>query len=180
MPVSWKKKIVYIHNQRTGGYSTTKALNLAGCEMDPLEDKHMTAIEMKPLIPDWDDYFKFMFVRNPFDRMVSLYLHRTQNLKSNRMLKYKSFSRYLKDHRSNPKDTPLQCEKYDKLDFVGRFETFEKDYKTVCKLAGIKNCLNHKLNSSKHTHYRDYYTTKSRRVVEKLFKKDLEKYNYAY
>lgn len=182
MPVSFKKKIIYIHTPRTGGYSVTKALNLAGCEMDALTDKHMDVHRMKTIIPKWDEYFKFSFVRNPYDRLISIYFHRTQNIKTSRYLKYKNFHAFIKNYKKHLWELMPQCDKFDdSMDFIGRFENFEEDYQKVCDLAKIKNCLlERKINKSSHKHYREYYTSKTQKIVEKIYKKDLEAYHYAF
>lgn len=182
MPISFKKKIVYIHNQRTGGYSTTKALNIAGCEMETLGDKHMDVHRMKLIVPKWDEYFKFSFVRNPFDRLISIFFHRTQNIQTSRYLKYKNFHAFIKNYKNHLWELINQCDKFDdSMDFIGRFENFEQDYQKVCDLAKIKNCLPEiRMNKSVHKHYREYYTKKTRKIVEKIYKKDLETYGYGF
>jgi len=40
--------------------------------------EHMTALEIRDFLPkeQWDSYYKFCFERNPFDRIISLWLWR--------------------------------------------------------------------------------------------------------
>lgn len=79
-------RVIFIHNPRTAGTSTRRAL-LHG--KDPNKDipypgnvatpwtrnqKHMFAGVVKAKLPDiWDSRFKFSIVRHPLDRLVSIY-----------------------------------------------------------------------------------------------------------
>ena len=70
--ISHKHKCIFIHISRTGG-STIERL-LQGEDQwnrDPYS-KHITTARAKKLYSEWwDDYFKFTFVRNPYDRVLS-------------------------------------------------------------------------------------------------------------
>jgi Sulfotransferase family len=67
-------KFIFIHIQKTGGVSITKLLGRhipttirgRGC-------RHMSARRALKQVENPDDYFKFAFVRNPWDRLVSWY-----------------------------------------------------------------------------------------------------------
>ena len=51
---------------------------------------HMPAAEVKASIPDdiWNDYFKFCFERNPWDKTVSHYFHRNRSRDFNSIMDY--------------------------------------------------------------------------------------------
>lgn len=94
-----KEKIIFIHIPKTGGSAIEYALlasqrilldekevrqsvfaNLSEAQLkeyliDNLTDKaqHMTASWYKQRVPDYDSYYKFAVVRNPYDRFVSEY-----------------------------------------------------------------------------------------------------------
>lgn len=76
-------RVIFIHNLRTSGTSTRRAL-LHGRDPNehkqwPWKDrrngKHAFARMVRPHFSaeDWSSRFKFSIVRNPFDRLVSLY-----------------------------------------------------------------------------------------------------------
>jgi len=65
------------------------------------------------------------------------------------------------------------------MDFIGRIENIEEDFKKLSKLIGIDLELPHK-NKSERGPYQDYYTKETRDIVEKIFEKDIEHFNYQY
>ncbi len=67
------------------------------------------------------------------------------------------------------------------LDFVGKFENLEKDFKEVMKKAGIRNHpkLPHKRKSKKKKDYKDYYNEETKRLVQEKYKKDFELFGYS-
>src|SRR5580658_4759926 len=89
MPVSDNLKFIYIHIPKCAGSSVRRALQQAGATMTfegaASEDQrrsfkiqwlhHFTAASLQPLVSRyaWKTYFKFAFVRNPWDLLVSFY-----------------------------------------------------------------------------------------------------------
>ena len=74
MIIIQKSKSVFVHNPRTGGNAIYKELNIIQ-QSNPLQ--HMGTEAARELIfqETWFDYWSFAFVRNPWDRYVSLYEH---------------------------------------------------------------------------------------------------------
>jgi len=67
-------------------------------------------------------------------------------------------------------------------DFVMRYENLEEDYKTVCKKIGIPYeplpGLKTKVRESRN--YSTMYDDESRKIVAKLFKKEIEYFHYTF
>jgi sulfotransferase famil protein len=68
--ISDRHKFIFVHIQKTGGTSIEKVF-------EPLADlrdvpfKHASAAHYRESFPDqFDSYFKFSFVRNPWDWLV--------------------------------------------------------------------------------------------------------------
>jgi len=90
MPVSHKHKTIFVHIPKCGGTSIETALKINGLDNKggekPSENilfgvennkalHHLTASEIKQKIGEekFNNYFKFTFVRNPYDKMISEY-----------------------------------------------------------------------------------------------------------
>lgn len=65
------------------------------------------------------------------------------------------------------------------VDFVGRFENLQEDFRHVCKTIGIECSLPH-VNRSQHVDYRTYYNDKTIQLVYEHFKEDIEMFGYAF
>lgn len=130
----------------------------------------------------WDDYFKFAFVRNPWDRMISNWKMLMSNI---------SFVEFVKlyPYRNNlgciwhtlPMWTHIFDNKGNKLvDFIGKFENLQEDFNTICDKIGIpQKQLPHK-NATKHKHYTEYYDEETKEIVAKKYAKDIEYFGYKF
>ena len=65
------------------------------------------------------------------------------------------------------------------VDFIGRFEDLENDFKKVCELLSIEMRLPHK-NPSKHASYREYYDDRTYQLVKEAFAKDITLFDYEF
>ena len=154
----------------------------------------MFAREARTLVdPEmWRAYFKFAFVRNPWDRLVSWYHMCTQRTAEN------NFSRYIKEHAPTfddfvTKTTTGVAEKttYNQLDyvtdengdvmldFVGRYETLNEGLSLVKARLNLSFELPH-VNKSDHKNYREYYTDETREIVAQRFARDIRYFGYDY
>jgi hypothetical protein len=70
--ISHKYKCIFIHIPRTGGSSIEKFIQGQDQWNINPKEKHLTCSQTKEKYKEyWDDYFKFSFVRNPYERTVS-------------------------------------------------------------------------------------------------------------
>ena len=74
MLLSQEENILFVHIQRTGGSTLRKILTSAVPDMKPLMGSHPHISWVKPYLgSEWDRYYKFAFVRNPWERILSWY-----------------------------------------------------------------------------------------------------------
>ncbi len=67
--ISHERRVLFVHVHRTGGTSIQKHLKETLFGAENLGPQHSSLIEAKRLIgPEFASYFKFAFVRNPWER----------------------------------------------------------------------------------------------------------------
>jgi len=149
---------------------------------------HIKANELKEKIPAkiFDNYFKFAFVRNPWDWQVSLYHFALQTPRhhQHKLIKnMQSFDEYIEWRVA--KDLRLQKEfLYDNekllVDVVGKMESIESDFLEICQKVGLPPIHLPKKNPSKHKHYTEYYTEHTRQLVAEAFEEDINTFRYEF
>jgi hypothetical protein len=65
------------------------------------------------------------------------------------------------------------------IDIVIRLENLQRDLPKLQRLLGIDARIE-KMNFSTHNDYKSYYTSSSKKIVEMMYKDDLEKFNYVF
>jgi hypothetical protein len=202
MIINHKYKFIFIHIQKTAGTSITNSLY----NLPETENLHHSHSMINLLVDDeYEDYFKFCFVRNPFDRLISWYNMILQKGFHNDWSKYilensTNFSEFLELTDIVIERNPLELQSqvgYPKsisfnqldyisdnlgniqCDFIGRFENINDDFNILSQMLNIKLELNH-LNKFKHNHYKDYYNQIDLEKVSNLYKRDIEYFNYKF
>ena len=132
------------------------------------------------------DYFKFAFVRNPWDRLVSEYefiLKREDHGRHKRVKSLASFTDFIKMQISRRDayqfhmltDTNGQL----LVDFAGRFESLDIDWEIASDLAGISYKPLAHTNKTQHRDYRQYYDAKSIELVKKHWDDEIKLFGYS-
>jgi hypothetical protein len=200
--ISHKHRAIFVHIQKTGGNSVSAALG----EHDSPPEKHRTALELQAFYGEntWRDYYKFSFVRDPWDRMVSWWsmidgarpafeAGKTFNrFQTFILMNARTFDEFLIrcdeevddfDGRKwiyrNQVDYLIDGDGKVMVDFVGRFETIKDDFSVVARKLGMSIDLPH-VNRSGHRHYTDYYTPSLADIVRKRFARDIKAFGYAF
>jgi hypothetical protein len=66
------------------------------------------------------------------------------------------------------------------VDFIGRIERLQYDFDTACDLAGIPRRTLPRTNDSGGIPLSDVYDFASRRLVERIFRDDIERFGYTF
>jgi len=156
---------------------------------------HAKAREARQELPAevFEDYFKFAFVRNPWDWQVSVYHFILREPTSSTHAQVKacgSFPDYLEWVVSTPSPYPkgitkLQSEMITDeegrllVDFVGRYESLAADFDQIRARLSIEEGLPH-VNKSQHQDYREYYNNHTRQLVAEHFRTDIELFGYSF
>lgn len=150
---------------------------------------HATAKELKTALPPktFDNFHKFTFVRNPWDWQVSVYHFVVQYASHPYHEFYKSFGRFenylawrIRNGVQLQKEFVVNEAGELLVDFVGRYETLQKDFETVCTRVGIIKCSLPHRNQSAHNDYREYYTPQTKAWVARAYKEDVDFFGYQF
>ncbi|NOZ25075.1 MAG: sulfotransferase family protein [Nitrospirae bacterium] len=212
MLISFSHRFIFIHVYKVAGSSIRKALGkyeplpvrlkrITGISLkklgllDPEKqlnyrnyDTHITAKELKKSLPKkvYDGFFKFAFVRNPWDWQVSLYhymLRKTTHYQHEFIKSFESFDQYIEWRVTEDKHLQKEfvTDDYGNIivDFIGKIESLEKDFDYVCKKIGIRSSLPHE-NRSQRRDYRSYYNERTKQLIYEHFREDIELFNYTF
>ena len=135
----------------------------------------------------WDGYFKFGFVRNPFDRFVStcFFLNRDNpdfansavDFMKERLLRQRFQRRILVRPQYQQICT---TDRKIALDYVGRYEHLQESYDTICEQIGIPTTELGRKNSSNHSSFIEFYDDDLRELVGNFYEEDLRVFSYAF
>lgn len=194
-------KCIFIHIPKTAGLSVSKALfgNFAGTHLNI--DHYLTSFGRHTVM----NYFKFTFVRNPWDRLYSAFSF----IKSGGLNEDdKAFEQqYLSDcHDFNtfimewmdeenmlmywhfmPQYhfiTSIQDRSRILVDFIGRYENLEADFAQVCSKLHVKKPVLNPINVTKPAirkyAYNEMYTPEMRHKVACLYHRDIDMFGYTF
>lgn len=143
-------------------------------------------------------YFKFAFVRNPWDRLVSAFFYlkkggsntmdkhwATQNISG-----YSDFDSFVRNWLSVSNvqkyfhfipqhkficDDSLNV----KMDYVGRFENLNEDFDLISQKLNLNHTLPY-INRSRRHAYQGYYSAETKAIVAQVYQTDVELFGYEF
>ena len=158
-------------------------------ELARLGHGHISVRQIKPLLDAqlWNDYFKFAFVRNPFDRFVStcFFLNRdSPGFAANSLVWMKTAirrERFQQRLLVRPQVTQLVDANGEQvMDFIGRFEALQDGVNLVLAKLELASVKLKRRNPSEHAHYRNYYDAELRELVAEFYRQDLLRFDYRF
>lgn len=208
MLLSKSRRLLFIHIYKNAGTSITEALlpfaapkmqrrlfnlceryNLPNTYLDPQPYPiHISAPELIEVMgaKQFNSYYSFAFVRNPWDWQVSLYnymLGSPDHYQYELIQSFESFDQYLEwrccDDVRFQKDFIYSADGELLVDFVGRFENIDADFQQVCSRIGIETTLP-RLNVSNATPYRQFYNERTIELVRQVFEPDIALFGYDF
>ena len=216
MLVSYSHRFIFIHIGKTAGMSMRQVLQpiaseperfkmrrppkLIGARPNPLYAVwetlllHAKACDVQKELPDaFDRFYKFAFVRNPWDLQVSMYhfiLREPSAPRHDEVKSLGSFDAFVEWVVATPDPYPkgitkMQCNMIANprgkllVDLWVSFETVAQDFAHIGNVLGIDAVLPH-LNQSKHLDYRTYYNKHTQRLIADHFARDIERFEYEF
>ncbi|QSX74991.1 sulfotransferase family 2 domain-containing protein [Lysobacter arenosi] len=207
MIISHQHRFVFAAIPKTGTHSVRQALREHMSEEDleqvglfvnkrfPFEELaaikhgHITLEQIRPFLGEeaFASYFKFAFVRNPFDRFVSYCAFMTRAdgafLKNpQQVMRYILFQARPDQHiLFQPQHTFVTGADGKLLaDQIGRVEEMQASYDAICERIGIPSAQLGQVNSSRRGSYRDYYDQALIDGVAEYYRRDLELFGYEF
>ena len=214
MIISHKHKFIFLKTRKTAGTSIQIALsrvcdinndiitgsnikydvvdesNSAGWNMDKFitNHPHPPIQDVKNAVSEWNDYFKFAFVRNPYEIVVSRY-HWDIKGKGNQSTSIDGFQEWIKGYCTQG-GTYWQDEQWryvsidgnTAVDYIGRYENLNEDFKHICFILDITpgDLGFQKSGYRDSTHYSKYYNEESINLVKQYFAKDISLFGYEF
>lgn len=207
MIISHKHRFIFFATPKTATHSVRQALGnysadddwqqqaLFGEQLIPIpaiakiKHGHISVSQLKSVLGEeqWHDYFRFGFVRNPFDRFVStcVFLNRQNpRFQDNSLL-------WMKEALERPvfrqrilvvpqSELLVHADGQFGLDFVGHYETLQTSLDTIFDQLDLPAVQLTVKNRSEHAHYREYYDDHLRDLVTEFYAADLTRFNYAF
>ena len=221
MIISHKHKFIFFKTRKTAGSSIQVALgehcgeddiitgqyrkgvddnsHSAGLNMDKFftNHPHPEIVPTKTFLSDdiWNSYFKFAFVRNPYDIAVSRYHWERKKRNRSDEVSINDFRNWIDKGNLTPEDWLYKyivtdhccedeyCKRNIELDFIGRYENLNNDLDYICDKIGLPKLSLGFLKSgfrNKKTKYTDYYNDDIKDKVTKFFNIDLNLFNYGF
>lgn len=214
---AYNDKFCFIHIPKNAGTSIRRALDFKAfdaidkkhrIERDPALANHFPYARIEKLIRETKspvtlaNLTSFMVVRNPWERMVSLYFHRMRKLH----LSYEGKPRNTAEDiavakrgfipwllttpsRGDSVLTKMAQAVWGKneagvfvVDHVLRQETLDAEWPAFCRTVGLGFCDLPKVNTGggESKSYRKHYNPEAARHVEAYFAEDIERWGYEF
>ena len=183
--IDHERRLLFIHIARTGGSSIENLLMGADWGRIDMATKHMSASQARRHYGEeiWSSYVKFTIVRNPWDRLVSMWATRWWDAdpaacEQGDMI---AFTKQLRPHRNETYQSLHYHDILDEeLDYVLRYENLQDNVSEMLRRCGIGGVVLPLTSVTSRGHYSNYYTPEAADLVGSMFRRDIEQYGYRF
>lgn len=187
------EKCMFVHIPKCAGTSVRRSLFGRDGGHRPLET-------FRTMVPQhlFDQSFKFTFVRNPWDRLVSAFFFlQKSDLKRNRrfarrqLSAYKDFDSFVRNWLTResiwsfthflPQHHFICIDKRLGVDFVGFYENIAEDFAIVArKMNRPTALLEENRLGGRAKDYRQYYSEETKNLVAQVYAEDIALLGYSF
>lgn len=149
----------------------------------------LTSFRAESVPKRFKEYFKFAFVRNPWDRIVSCYFHKVVTGEVEAFADcfgkdFEYFVNYINKLDVTIADRHIRLQTrlipVKHCDFIGKIDDFVNDLQYICDVLGLEmSNLSHR-HKSEHAHYSTYYTPRTRKIIAEKYKEDIETFQFKF
>ena len=206
LPLNDDYKCIYLHIPKNGGISIQTILFHSYSRVG-----HKSLLHYKLYNKEkFNNYYKFTFVRNPWDRLVSAFHFLVKGGLDSNETNVKIWADQLKIYGINDFENfvlsmtdadfcktflsyrhfrPQHLWLIDEhgelaVDFICKIENFDAGMENLKNILGLHTnytANNHiKRNVTNHDNYKNLYSAKMKKIVEEFYKKDIELFNYDF
>lgn len=186
--ISHKYKVIFVHIPRTAGHTISAAFEYKRNKHDKVK-RHAKPIEYQhQYSKEWQSYFKFTFVRNPWERVLSAWYARSYRYLDQDIVRemFNSFIRneLLEKVQTKPQHFRSQIEwvtnskgqlhpDYDYIAYVEKGVLDEINY--IRHQVGLSPSHKERMlgSSSKQREFRFYYDQKSLEIVADVYREEI-------
>jgi hypothetical protein len=162
--------------------------------LSPPDIKHVRPMLVREILgDDWNSYFKFVFVRNPWDWVVSQYLFnlrpgllkcrgliRLGDSDLDRLIRILTNRHPMGNPRNWQSEYVFDEDERQLVDKVCRFERLQQDFSELCPRLGIAEVELPLTNSVGRLAYPNYFNDVSQARVRREFNRDINLLGYHY
>lgn len=209
-----KYKVIYFPIPKiatsTLKYISAKLLeveNIDSLDLRGIHDFSFPSVERKKL-HKYQDYYKFGFVRNPWERLFSCYKSKIKADPNYNQDEYEkgisrvlvrynlfragmSFEEFVKTISQIPdRDSDFHFKSQylfftnnkgeEVVNFIGRYESLKEDWEKVCAASNLPTIELPHLNKVTSKHYSEYYTPETIDIVSARYAEDINKFGYKF
>ena len=138
-----------------------------------------------------EQFYKFAFVRNPYDRLVSAFYnfrYDKGHIKwASDIYKFDTFKDFVLGFEDSscinyihlrPQFDYLQIDGRVQMDFVGKYENLKQDFQKVENDLSLPHVDLGHYRRHEHPPYQELYDEETKQVVKRIYKNDFETFGY--
>lgn len=191
-----ERRAIFFHIPKCAGLSVSR--ELFGCRGGGHMGLH--AYRQAFSAREFGRFYKFTFVRNPWDRLVSAYfflrdggLNEDDRQRAEQIARYPDFTAFVEEFIARepfarilhlrPQHSFLCASDTSppEVDFIGRFERIGEDFARVSRALGLDRELPRRnAGASRPEGYRQLYTERTAAIVAEAYARDIALFGYSF
>ena len=193
-----RNRCIFVHIPKCAGTSVLKVLFANEAKLHWKLSYYRLAFSPE----QFRDFYKFTFVRNPWDRLVSGYHYMRDggepgvqsdlDWAERHIRPYADFDDFVLHGLARPEIrrwltfvpqhefVTLPWRRGPQVDFIGKVEHMEQDFRQVAERLGKSVPLETHNRSQRGADYHSYYSLRTRAIVERYYGEDIKMFGYEY
>ncbi len=191
-----ERRAIFVHIPKCAGTAVCRTL----FGQDKVTHRSVAKYQLIFSPEEFNSYFKFTVVRNPWDRLVSAYhfmkggggTSGDQKWAEKYLLPYANFDTFVTQALRLPE---VQSRHYFRpqysyiclpgstqplVDYIGRVENLQQALDHICSQLGMDQHQIQRVNTSQRGNYQEYFNSDTRDIASQVYAEDLQLFGYEY